>query len=515
MDDHSADTKRIARNTLILYVRMLFGMLVSLYTSRVVLNVLGVENYGIYNVVGGVLGMLSFITGSLSTATSRYLTFDLGKGDLATLKKTFGNVFGIYVLLSVVIFVLGETIGLWFMTTQLQIPIERQYAALWVYQISIFSTILGIMITPYLSVIIAHEKMTAFAYFSIIDVVLKLLIVYLLVIIPYDNLITYALLLFLVQIINVLVYSIYCICHFEESKSKISYDKHLFKEILIYSSWILNGNLAIVGFTEGLNILLNIFFGPIVNAARGIAVTVNRVCTNFCANLQTALNPQLTKAYAQGDLAYMQSLLVKSSKFSFYIFFFLMLPLMFEAVFVLKIWLVIVPDYTVVFLRLILCVSLIGTLSNPVITAVHATGKLKRFQLIEGSILLLIVPIAYVLLKFFHTPPFSVFVVHLCIELCAQFARLKIVLPLIHMDLATYCNQVMIPLLKVMFLSPILPLCLYCLMEADLIRFFVVCVACAISSAFFIYTLGCSLREREFISAKVVSFLQKMKLSGN
>ena len=513
MTSHAENTKRIAKNTLMLYVRMLFSMLVSLYTSRVVLNTLGVEDYGIYNVVGGVVGMLGFLTTSLGAAVSRYLTFDLGKGDLVALKKTFGNVLCIYLLLSLVIFIVGETIGLWFMETQLQIPIERQYAALWAYQFSIFSTILSIISSPYISVIIAHEKMSVFAYISIVDVVLRLLIVYLLVAIPYDKIITYVLLLFSVQIFDVLAYGIYSVRHFEESRVNVSYDKKLFKEILAYSGWIMNGHLAVIGFTQGLNILLNMFFGPVVNAARGIAVTVNNVCSSFCSNFQTAFNPQLTKSYAQGDLVYMQSLLIKGSKFSFYILFFFMLPLMFEATLVLKIWLGIVPEYTVVFLRLILCISLMGTLSNPVIIAVHATGNLKRFQLIEGTILLLIVPIAYILLKFFQTSPSSVFIVHLCVELCAQFARLKIVLPLINMNLTIYYNQVIVPLLKVVILSPILPFCLYCFMNEGLLRFFIVCVACVISCSFFVYSLGCSLNEREFISLKVVSILRKMRFN--
>ena len=510
MDSHSENTKRIAKNTLMLYVRMLFSMLVSFYTSRVVLNTLGVEDYGIYNVVGGVIGMLGFLTSSLGAATSRYLTFDLGKGNLTVLKRTFGNVLGIYLLLAILIFILGESIGLWFMQTQLQIPPERQYAALWVYQFSIFSTMLSLVSSPYVSAIIAHEKMTAFAYISMVDVVLKLLLVYLLVIFPFDKLITYVVLFFAVQLFDAVAYSVYSLRSFEEARTKIIYDKILFKEILRYSGWIVNGHLAMMGFSQGLNILLNIFFGPVVNAARGIAVLVNSVCSNFCANFQTALNPQLTKTYAQGDLVYMHSLLVKSSKFSFYIFFFIMLPLMFEATVVLKFWLGIVPENTETFFFFVLCISLLGTLSNPVIVAVHATGNLKRFQLIEGTMLLMIVPIAYILLKFFHTSAASVFVVHLCVELCTQYARLKIVLPLIKMSMSAYYRQVIVPLFKVIVLSPVLPCILFFSMEANVARFFAICIACVISCSFSIYKLGCSQGEQAFLLSKMKYYLRKI-----
>lgn len=510
MVSHAENTKRIAKNTLMLYIRMLFSMLVSLYTSRVVLNTLGIEDFGIYNVVGGVVSMLGFLTGTLGAATSRYLTFDLGKGDFALLKKTFGNVLGIYLLLTIVILILGETVGLWFVKTQLQIPVERQYAALWVYHLSVISTCLSILCSPYMAVITAHEKMTAFAYISMADVTLRLVVVYLLVVFPFDKLIIYIVLLFVVQLIDLAAYSIYSIRSFEETTAGIRYDKRLFKEILSYSGWILNGNLAVMGFTQGLNILLNLFFGPVVNAARGIAVQVQTACVGFCGNFQTALNPQLTKSYARGELDYMHKLLVKSSKFSFYILFLIVLPFMLETMTILKLWLGIVPDYAIVFIRLVLCISLLGTLSNPIIVSVHATGNLKRFQLIEGTMLLLIVPIAYVGLKLFHFPPESVFIVHFCIELCVQYVRLRIVLPLIKMDLKMYCSQVFVPLLKVLILSSIMPCILHFFMKADIIRFFVVCVACFISSLISIYMLGCSKNERNFILTQIAAYSKKL-----
>ena len=490
---------------------MLFMMSVSLYTSRVVLNTLGVVDYGINNVVGGVIAMLGFLTGSLGAASSRYITYDLGKGDMAVMKRTFGNILSIHFILAGIVLVVGETLGLWFMSTQLQIPSERMTAAMWVYQFSIFSSILAVISVPYNATIIAHEKMSAFAYISIVDAVLKLLIVYLLLVIPYDKLIIYAILFFCIQAFDRIVYGVYCSRHFEETRTRPSYDGKLFKEIFAFAGWTMNGNLAVIGYTQGLNILLNMFFGPAINAARGIAVQVQGVCQQFCSNFQMALNPQLTKSYAQGDFKDMHRLLVKSSKFSFYILFFIVLPLMLEAGFVLKVWLGIVPEHTVTFLRLILIVGLLYTLSNPILVSVHATGKLKRFQIIEGSMLLSIVPIAYILLKFFGIRPEYVFVVHIIVELFTQYARLRIVLPMISVQLSDYVKSVIVPILKVLVLSPIIPLVVYSVMQQSVLKFFMVCFICVICMSVVIYFIGCTNHERQFFRKKILAIILKIK----
>lgn len=488
---------------------MFFMLLISLYTSRVVLSTLGIVDYGINNVVGGVITMLGFLTGSLSAASSRYITYDLGKGDMIALKKTFGNILSIHYILAAIVLVLGETLGLWFMSTQLQIPPEREIAAMWVYQFSILSFILAVINVPYNATIIAHEKMSAFAYISIADAILKLLIVYLLVIIPYDKLIIYAILFFCIQAFDRIVYGAYCSRHFEETHTRLRYDGKLFREIFAFAGWTMNGNLAAIGYTQGLNILLNIFFGPTVNAARGIAVQVQGVCQQFCNNFQMALNPQLTKNYAQGDFDNMHRLLVKSSKFSFYILFFIVLPLMFKAEFVLKLWLGIVPEHTVTFLRLILIVGLLYTLSNPIIVSVHATGKLKKFQLIEGTMLLTIVPIAYILLKFFGIRPEYVFVVHIAVELCTQYARLRIVLPMINMKLGDYVRSVLKPIAFVVFLSPWLPYITDITVHGQWSSFFIVCIMCVLCISGCVYLIGCTASERMFIKRKLSGILIK------
>lgn len=511
MENTSANNKRIAKNTLLLYFRMLFMMTVSLYTSRVILQVLGIEDFGINNVVGGVITMLGFLTSSLAAASSRYITYDLGKGDVAVMKKTFGNILSIHLLLAVIIIIIGETIGLWFMTTQLQIPQAREAAAFWVYQFSIVSFVLSVISVPYNASIIAHEKMSAFAYISIIDAVLKLLIVYLLLVIPYDKLIVYAALFCCIQVFDRIVYSVYCRKHFAETRSGLSFDKKLFKEIFAFAGWTMNGNLAVIGYTQGINVLLNIFFGPAVNAARGIAVQVQNVTRQFCTNFQMALNPQLTKSYATGNYAHMHQLLKVSSKFSFYLMLLISLPLMLEAPLILKWWLGTVPEHTVSFLQLILCTGILLALSNPIIVAVHATGKLKKFQLIEGSMLLSIVPIAYILLKLFHIPPEYVFLVHILVEICTQYARIRIVLPMIAMPLRDYVADVIVPIMKVGTLASIIPLCVSYYLNKNALSFFIVCIVAVCSVLIITYLMGCTKEERLFVKNKMISALQKIK----
>ncbi len=503
MTDTAQNNKRIAKNTLLLYARMLFLIVISLYTSRVVLNTLGVEDYGINNVVSGFISMLGFLSGSLGAASSRFITYDLGIGDMSTMKRTFGNIVTIHLLLAVIILIFGETIGLWFVLNKLQIPEARMTAAIWVYQFSIFSFMLSIVSVPYNATIIAHERMKAFAYISIVDAILKLLIVYLLVVIPYDKLIIYAILFFCIQIFDRVVYGVYCYKHFEETKTKLAFNKKLFKEIFSFAVWTMNGNLAVIGYTQGINVLLNMFFGPIVNAARGVAVQVQTVVQNFCNNFQMALNPQLTKSYAQNDLEHMQQLLKVSSKFSFFLLFIISLPLMLEAPLVLKWWLGIVPEHTVNFLRLILCSSMLVALSNPLIVSVHATGKIKKFQAIEGTLLLCIVPIAYILLKFFGIRPEYVFCVHIAVEILTQYARVRIVLPMISMKCVDYFKEVVVPIIKVIVITPILPLIVYYYIDQSVMTFFIICTISVICVLGGVYYFGCIKSEREFVINKI------------
>lgn len=500
MSDTSQNNKRIAKNTLLLYIRMLFLMAISLFTARVVLATLGVEDFGLNNVVGGIITMLSFLTGSMGAASSRFITYNLGVGDMEVMKRTFGNIISIHLLLAAVVLLVGETVGLWFVMNKLQIPEGRHAAALVVYQFSIFSAILGVISVPYNAAIIAHEKMGAFAYITILDAMLKLASVYLLVVIPVDKLMLYAFSLFLIQALDRIIYGVYCSRHFEETRVRPAFDRKQFKEIFCFSAWTMNGHLAVFGYTQGVNILLNIFFGTVVNAARGIAVQVQNVVIGFCSNFQMALNPQLTQSYARNDLGSMHKLLKLSSKFSFFLLLLLSLPLMLEAELVLKWWLGEYPAHTVPFLRLILCASILTALSNPVIVAVHATGNLRKFQIIEGTMLLSIVPIAYVLLKLWHIRPEYVFCVHIAVELLTQYARIRIVLPMISMSVGDYFKEVVMPVVKVCILSAVPVLAVYHYLGQGLPAFFAVCLTstvCVVSSVYFI---GCTGSERKRIA---------------
>ena len=513
MNTSSQNNKRIAKNTLLLYVRMLFMVIIGLYTSRVVLNTLGIEDFGINNVVGGVITMLSFLTGSLGAASSRFITYNLGIGDKSLMNRTFGNIVTIHLILALVVLVIGETIGLWFVVNKLQIPELRQTAALVVYQFSIFTMMLGVVSVPYNAAIIAHEKMSAFAYVTIIDALLKLAIVYILVIVPIDKLIMYAFLLFLVQLFDRIVYGVYCTRHFEETRVKLSFEKEQFKEIFSYAMWTMNGSLAVFGYTQGINILLNLFFGPAVNAARGVAIQVQDVVMRFCSNFQMALNPQLTKSYAQHELQNMHKLLKLSSKFSFYLLLLLSLPLMFEAPLVLKWWLGKFPEYSVSFLRLILWASIIVALSNPVIVAVHATGRIKKFQMIEGTMLLSIVPIAYLLLKIWNIRPEYVFCVHIVVELITQYARIKIVLPMISMSTKEYFLEVVTPIIKVCIISVLPTFLVFYSLEQNIMSFFAVCTTstlCVIGTTYFI---GCTRSERIKLVEYSKSIISKFKVT--
>lgn len=509
MQTSSSNNKRIAKNTLLLYMRMLFMMAISLYTSRVVLNTLGVVDYGVYNVVGGVVAMFGFINGSMSSATQRYITFALGRGDMVRLRTVFSTALQIHFLIAFLIVVLGETVGLWFMYTQMQIPSDRMDAAFWVLQCSIVSTVVMIVSVPYNADIIAHEKMSAFAYISILEAVLKLAIVYALVISPFDKLIFYALLILAVQLLIRFCYNHYCNRHFQESKYSHVWDKKLFKEMTGFAGWSMFGNLAGVLFGQGLNMLLNVFFGPVVNAARAVAVQVQSAIQQFVGNFQMALNPQITKTYARGEMEDMHKLIFRSARFSFYLLFFLSLPVLFETDFILTVWLKTVPENTVIFLRIMICTSLIYTLANPMIIANQATGKVKKYQMVCGTILLMILPVSYGCLKF-GCPAYSVFIVHFCMEAVAQLARMIMLRPLIDIRLRDYFICVYSRVFAVVVLAVIVPFLVYKSLDNTVIRFFTVCIACVLSVCSVVYTVGLTKNERVFVRAKAVSVVNKI-----
>lgn len=510
MSDTSSANKRIAKNTLVLYVRMLFTMGISLFTSRVILQTLGVEDYGISSVVGGVISMFTFINAAMVSSTQRYLNFELVRGDANQLRSVFSTSLQIHALIALAIIVLSETVGLWFLNEKLVIPEARMTAATWVYQCSILSCAVSIMSTPYNAVIVAHEKMSAFAYISILDVSLKLLVVYLLVVLPFDKLIILAILNLLVQLFIRYIYTLYCHRHFPESYFQFWFNKTLFKEMFGFAGWSFWGNLAAILYTQGLNMMLNIFFGPIVNAARGIAVQVQSAVQQFVGGFQTALNPQITKNYASNNLPQMHSLMFRSARFSFLLLFFLSLPVLMETNFILTLWLKTVPDDAVIFTQIMICISLIYTTANPCIIANQATGKVKIYQMVVGGILLLILPISYVVLKL-GAPAYSVFIVHFCIESLAQFSRMYMLRKLIHLPLWQYMKNIYIPIVSTVVIAIILPLVVRMQVAEGWLRFLAVGFTCVLSVGASSYFIGFTKQERVFFLDKSLRLLRNKR----
>lgn len=507
MSDTSSANKRIAKNTLVLYVRMLFTMGISLFTSRVVLQTIGVEDYGISSVVGGVISMFTFINAAMVSSTQRYLNFELVRGDANQLRSVFSTSLQIHALIALAIIVLSETVGLWFLNEKLVIPEARMNAAMWVYQCSILSCAVSIMSTPYNAVIVAHEKMSAFAYISILDVSLKLLVVYLLVVLPFDKLIILSILTLLVQLFIRYIYTLYCHRHFPESYFQFRFNKTLFKEMFGFAGWSFWGNLAAILYTQGLNMMLNIFFGPIVNAARGIAVQVQSAVQQFVGGFQTALNPQITKNYASNNLPQMHSLMFRSARFSFLLLFFLSLPVLMETNFILTLWLKTVPDDAVIFTQIMICISLIYTTANPCVIANQATGKVKIYQMVVGGILLLILPISYVVLKL-GAPAYSVFIVHFCIESVAQFSRMYMLRNLIHLPLWQYMKNIYIPIVSTVAIAIILPLVVRMQVAEGWLRFLAVGFTCVLSVGASSYFIGFTKQERVFFLDKGLRLLR-------
>ena len=509
MNQSLSDNKRIAKNALMLYIRMFFTMGVSLFTSRVILHTLGIEDYGIYNVVGGFVTVFSFLNGGMIASTQRYLNFEIGRGDEQQLSKVFSTSLQIHSVIALAIILVSETVGLWFLYEKLVIPSERMNAAFWVFQSSVVASVVNVMSVPYNAVIVAHEKMSAFACISILDVSLKLLVVYLLYVSPWDRLIVYAILLLLVQLLIRWIYVRYCSKHFQESHYHHEINKPLLKEMSSFAGWGLFGGFANVLYSQGLNILLNLFFGPVVNAARGIAVQVQSAMCGFVGNFQIALNPQITKNFASGNLSQMHSLIFRSARFSFFLLYLLTLPIIIEAEFILTLWLKTPPSNAVIFTQWMLGISLLYTISNPCIIASQATGKIKVYQIVVSSVLLLIVPISYLAL-FLGAPAYSVFIVHFCVECLAQFMRMYILRNMINLPFKGYLKNIYFPIISVAVLSALLPLYLQSLISDDFVRFIVVGLASVSSVIFFVFVFGLTKRERLFISDKILGCIHKL-----
>lgn len=487
---------------------MFLIMAVTLYTSRKVLQVLGVEDFGIYNVVGGIVAMMGILNGAMASSMQRYFSFELGENNDEKLHKIFCISMTIYMLLCVIFVILAETIGVWFLNTQLMIPEEKMTAANWVFQFSILAVIAKLLSNPYHAMIIAHEKMNVFAYISIAEVFINLSVVFLLLLTSYNKLIIYSALLFLSACVITTINRKYCISHYEECKFKFIKDISLFKELLGYSGWNLFGSVANIVKGQGLNVLLGMFFTPAVNAARGIAYQVNAAVTQFFSNFYTAVRPQITKYYAEGDMNNMFKLVFQSSKYSFYLILLISLPLIIETPFFINLWLGQLPEYVIPFTRLIILITAIDAMANPLMTTAHATGKIALYQSLVGTTIILNIPISYILLTL-KFPPTSVFVVSLCISIFCLFLRLWIVKRLVAFPVWDYVKSVLLRSLVVSCCAAIAPiLCAYMLGNSLASDIMVSCI-CIISSVAFIVAIGMDKQERKTCKNLITSKLGK------
>lgn len=474
MSDNTSNNKRIAKNTIYLTIRMLFVLGVSLYTSRVFLSALGVEDFGIYNVVCGFVAMFAFLNNAMSTGVQRFYNFELGKNGTEGANKVYITSVFSQLTLAVIIVILTETLGMWYMYNKMVIPVERFTAALWIFQFAIISLVINIMSVPYSGIIMAREKMDYYAVVSIIDVVLKLGIALLIPYVTTDKLITYGALILVISLINFMMYAMYSKLKFAEIKFKLRFYKALFKSLLTFSGWNIFGKVAIMLKEQGLNMVLNLFFGPVVNAARGVAFQVNSALQGFISNITIAVKPQLTQAYAQGDKTRTFNLMFSISKLCYIILLLMAVPICVEIDYILYLWLgENVPEYTNIFVILVIATTFVNNLNAPISFVVQATGEMRRYQIWGSFFELLILPISFVILKV-GAEPWTVFVVVFVCVIISQSMSLFILKSIEDYSLKKYCLKVILPLLSITVISVFLSLLIQSTMHTSLFRLFII-----------------------------------------
>lgn len=505
--EYTASNTRLARNTLMLYGRTIFAMIISLYTSRVILSALGIENFGIYNVIGGLVAMFSVISGSLTNAISRYLTYELGRCEFERLKAIFSISINIQVVISGVIIVLGETIGLWFLCNMMNIPSERLNEAIIVLHCSLAAFVVNLISVPYNATIIAHEKMSAYAYISILDVCLKLGIVYLLYLLPWDSLVMYSVLLLLESIIIRFIYGWYCNKNFPETKYKFVYDKSLVKELSNFAGWSFFANSAYMFNTQGINILMNVFWGVTVNAARGIALQVETALVKFSADFTTAINPQIIKSYAAQNLSQVYSLVNIGSKFSYFLILIVALPVLVETEYILGLWLGNAPEETALFVRLAIVGAMIERLGQTGYTACMATGKIKKYTLWISSVGCLVFPITYVAFKL-DAPVETAYVIFIVIYIIVDGVRLWLMKKLLSFPVMSFIREVLAKLVLTTIITIIFPIFVVETLEPSLLRLCLSIIVCILSSVVAIYMFGMTSDERRKCLIKVKQYIK-------
>lgn len=506
----SNNNKRIAKNTLFLYLRMFVMMLTALFTSRIVLDVLGASDYGLNNIIGGVVVLFSFLNSALLSATQRFLNFHLGRQDYKQTNVVFCMSMNTYILLSIVVVVLGETIGLWFINTQLNIPSERMYAAQWVYQFTLIQFVINLLRVPYNASIIAYERMNFYAYISLVEVIVKLLVVYLLYITTFDKLIYYSFLYTIVPLIVAFIYKIYCNRNFDTTKYKRIWDRIAFKEMFSFSGWSLFGSLANLAAQQGLNILINIFYGVTVNAAAGIANQVSTNVYGFISNFQTAFQPQIVKTYAAKEVERFHKLIFQTSKFSYFMVLVLVLPILFTTDGILDIWLKEVPEYTAIFCRLILVYLSMEAITAPLWMSVQATGKIRNYQILMACLIFLNFPLAYVVLEI-GLPVYTVWIVRIIVNVAVMTARCIYMKRKLDFPLFPYVQKVMLPILIVTMIALPVPIFLNYLIIGFWENLIVVGLATLIVTVLDVYYVGMNVNERAMVQNVIIKKIPILK----
>lgn len=493
----SSKNKRIAKNTLVLYVRMLFLMVINLYTSRVILSALGVDDFGIYNVVGGFVALFAIVSRSLSGAESRFLNYAMGSGDKERVKTTFSSTVTIQILLACIVAILAEAIGVWFLNNKMVIPQDRLVAANWCFQLSVLTFCYNLFAVPYNAAIIAHERMSIFAYVSIIEGAAKLGISYLIFCSPIDKLVFYAILLCLLQIIIRELYRSYCKKNFEECTYKFIYDKNFLKELLSYAGWGYIGSTAEVLRNQGINVLINLFFGPAINAARAIANQVLHAVDGFINNFMVAVRPQMVQSYAAGNIIYVNDLIIKSSKFSYYLFLILSLPIIFNTDALLHLWLKVVPDQCAIFIQLTLVFTMITILYRPISIAQAATGKIRDYQIVVSGVQLLNLPISYCCLKL-GCPVVIVLVVAIVLAMIVLFLSMYMIKRIMPFNAMAFTRQVLLRVLLVTIMAIIVPSLISSFLPHNLFWLIMGILICLFSTVFWVYVVGCNNQEKNY-----------------
>lgn len=490
-------TRRIAKNTLMLYVRMLFMMFMGLYTSRIVLQALGEGDYGIYNVVGGVVAMCTIISGALNSAVSRFITFEMGKGEGARLNKVYSTAVIIQIVLAAVVVAVAEPVGLWFIDNEMTISPERIPAARWVLHFSLLAFVVNLMSVPQMASITAHERMSAYAWIGILDGLLRFGVALLISCSGHDRLVAYAALMAVSVLIVRMAYGIYCRLHFPECRFRPVFDRPLMKEMFSFAGWNFIGVTAGVLRDHGGNILVNVFSGSVaVNAARGVALQLSNAVQSFVTNFMTAVNPQITKSYAAGEKDYMFSLMRKSSRMAYYLLLIIVLPVIFNVDYLLSIWLDEVPAGSASFARLFLILALSESLSGPLITGTQATGKIRDYQILVGGLIMLNFPVSYIFLKAGAAPEVTVVVAIVISQICL-FARLYMLRRLTEFPVGEYLIKVYLNVLIVTLTAVILPLALMRYMPGGLTGFLLDVPLCIVCAALAVLFKGCSSAERK------------------